>query len=531
MDMDMDMDESLRTILELGLFGGKIVDRREGRGGLIYIVEQENCSPGRVAYKTVKEFENKPANRINGFIREARNWVDFSGHYSIVTPHFIKMYEGVPLVCMPYCDGDLRALIKLKLDLISVINIGLQIVKGMMVANSRGMEHHQDIKPENILYSDLSLKFHGFPPSNVDPSARYSVKIADFGVANAWFDNYLGGTNAYKAPEQYVLDNTKIFAPDIFAVGIVIAELYQGYHPAVQSSEIDPGKKWKGKKLKKWARSGTRYFSEHQSPVAKSLIQLLSEMLSADANMRPSFASCYDRLAELLKILSPITLAQMESLFVYYDTNANHRTLESGLHAQLKLLAIPSERDLVKERLTRDLSVCLRAGSQDLESILEVHHRAAALQRACWNNIESMDKKHLVEASQKVVVFALSSCDLITSRNLWSTADFGESNPRKLGSDLEARMEILCTSIDRLTYLNSYSEELKAQVYSGGSQIQACLLLKAALNEWTANRWTTARELLGQARQIATPEPELDELYESWQSMETHHAARELQNS
>ncbi|MNE98027.1 hypothetical protein D3C80_1964800 [compost metagenome] len=48
--------------------------------------------------------------------------------------------------------------------------------------------------------------------------------------------------------------------------------------------------------------------------------------------------------------------------------------------------------------------------------------------------------------------------------------------------------------------------------------------MKEALNEWIANRWSNARALLGQAHQLATSEPELDELYRSWQSMEKHHS-------
>jgi hypothetical protein len=51
----MDMDKHLQEFLEACLFRGKIVDRREGRGGLIYIVDQENSFPDRVAYKTIKE--------------------------------------------------------------------------------------------------------------------------------------------------------------------------------------------------------------------------------------------------------------------------------------------------------------------------------------------------------------------------------------------------------------------------------------------------------------------------------------------
>lgn len=520
----MDMDKHLKEFLEACLFRGKIVDRREGRGGLIYIVDQENSFPNRVAYKTIKEFENNTAERVNGFIREAHNWVDFSGHYSIITPHFIKFYNGVPLVCMPCCDGDLRDLIELKPDLVAVINIGLQIVKGMIVANSRGMEYHQDIKPENILYSDLSKKLRDFPPSHIDPSVRYSVKIADFGVANAWFDDHLGGTNSYKAPEQYVVDKTKAFAPDVFAVGIVIAELYQGYHPAVQSSTIDPGKTWKGSKLKKWAGSDIRNFSEPQSPAAEALIKLLGDMLSAEPSARPTFSRCYERLAELLATLSPITLNQMELLFDYYDCNANHQSLESDLHGQLKLLVIPSKRQFVKDKLARDLSFCLGTDSEDLENFLEIHHRANALQQACRGDIDSAQRALLIEASRKVVLFVLSSCELINSFNLWSTPAFKESPPEKIGSDLEARSEILCTNIERLIYLKSYDQELKGQVESGGSEIKACLLMNEASNEWIANRWSNARALLGRALQLATSEPELDVLYKNWLSVEKLHS-------
>lgn len=518
----MDMDENLKEYLEFCLFKGRIVDRRKGRGGLVYIVEQENTSPSRVAYKTVKEFERNTTEHIDGFIREAHNWVDFSGHYSIISPHFIKMHKGVPLVCMPYCDGDLRGLIKLKPDIIAVINIALQVVKGMMVAISRGMEYHQDIKPENILYSDLSRSFHGFPPSHVDPSVRYSVKIADFGVANAWFNDYLGGTNAYKAPEQYMVDKARSFAPDIFAVGIVIAELYQSYHPAVQSSDIDPGKKWKGSKLKKWAQGGVRNFAEPQSSTAKALVELLGEMLSADPNARPSFARCYERLAEMLKGLSPTTLEQMELLFDYYDCNANHKSLESGLHALLKLLVIPSKREFVREKLSNELSLCLRKGLGNLENLFEVHFRANALEKACMGKVEGVQRELLVEASRAVVLFVLSSCELITCGDLWSTPAFKEFNPSKLGSDLEARTDVLFTSVDRLVSLNSYDQELRRQVESGGSQIQACILMNKALGEWVARRWSNARSLLGEAHLLATPEPELDKLYKSWQSMEKH---------
>ncbi|MNR05319.1 hypothetical protein D3C85_1213410 [compost metagenome] len=178
----------------------------------------------------------------------------------------------------------------------------------------------------------------------------------------------------------------------------------------------------------------------------------------------------------------------------------------------------------MKDKLARDLSFCLSANSESLENLLEVYHRANALQQACIGKIESAQRALLIEASRKIVLFVLSSCELITSFSLWSTPAFKESNPRKIGSNLEARSEMLCKSIERLIFLESYDQELKGKVESGGSEIKACLLMKEALNEWIANRWSNARALLGQAHQLATSEPELDELYRSWQSMEKHHS-------
>lgn len=60
------MNEFEQIALELHVFKGKIIERREGRGGLIYIVEQD-AYPRRIAYKTIKEFEtnNRPFDTMN----------------------------------------------------------------------------------------------------------------------------------------------------------------------------------------------------------------------------------------------------------------------------------------------------------------------------------------------------------------------------------------------------------------------------------------------------------------------------------
>ncbi|WP_434155771.1 protein kinase domain-containing protein [Pseudomonas sp. JZ134] len=509
-----------RYLLEKFLFKGKIIKEFTGRGGLIYIVSQEGTCPDKVAYKTIQKFEDATPELISGFSREAENWIKFSGHYLIVTPYFVKNFQGIPLICMPYCNGDLRHLREEhELDFVAVLNLGLQIIKGLMVANSRGMRHHQDIKPENLLYLDLSEKYQGFPPSNVDLSVKFSVRIADFGVANAWDNGHPGGTNAYKAPEQYTIDSSGKFCPDVFAVGVVITELYQGYHPAKKAPGGNP-KSWRWGMLERWARSNERNFAKPQSTEATELVQLLGNMMNADPALRPSFQHCYGVIASLLQRVSPQTLVQMELLFDYYDYSANHRKLEGELFRQLKISKIAEKKESVKEKMVLELRGVLDRGVTTHSSALETHHRATALYKLCGRNLTEHEKSTIVSASECVVVFFLDNCELFTSSDLFSSFSFREPSPYKLGSNIEARSEILNTNIDRLIYLKAYDAGLKLKVVTGGEEIRACLLMGEAIKYWINGNVRDACALLEQVQELACQELELDDLYRTWKYAE-----------
>lgn len=503
-----------QSFLETQVFKGRIVERRKGRGGLIYIIEQD-AIPNRIAYKTIQEFETDLSVDTKRFDREARNWFEFSGHPLVIRPFFIKVVDNVPLICMPYCDGDLRNLVEERLSLTSVVCISLQIVKGMIVANTRGMDHHQDIKPANLLYVDLSKKYQNFPPEGVDSAVRYSVRIADFGVANAWQDNHPGGTNAYKAPEQHTPHNYNKFAPDIFAVGLVIAELFQGYHPAAKDIETQVSK-WKGSKLKKWAIGGERHFSPIENPQAGDLVKLITDMLMADPSGRPSFQQCYGRLEQMLKDLSDVTFKQLNLLFEYFDCVANYCQLESEIEKWLKLAENPSELESVKIRIEKHIEVNLDGGVINIESALSMHHLLNALNRLCKTDFDQKDKNLLIEGSKEIVKFTLEHHKSITANCLWPSLAFFEPQPKKLASDIEAKAEILNMSIERLERFCGYEKELENQVNNGGNVIVACRIMNDASKMWTAGHIVEACNLLGQVRQLVPHEPELERLYETW---------------
>lgn len=518
----MPWNKHTQTLLEMTVFKGKVIERRKGRGGLVYIVEhKQNVYPKRVAYKTIQEFESNVSIDTERIEREARSWFHFAGHPLVIKPIFVESWDGVPLICMPYCDGDLSRLVGQEQSLTGVVCLALQIVKGMIVANNRGMEHHQDVKPENLLYIDLSRKFQGFPPPGVDPSVKYSVRIADFGVANAWHDSHLGGSNAYKGPEQHDAKLYDAFAPDIFGVGLVIAELYQGYHPAVKGSGPKVWK-WKGSKLKKWTIEGERHFAPAQVPQAQELVSLVTQMLAADPSKRPPFQRCYDRLASILKTLNPNTLEQLELLFRYFDYLSTYCELEDEIGRQLRLAVIPGQRESVQADIRKRLKDTVEAGVASLESTLRVHHLSKALHRMCRKDCTREDTDLLVEASRLVVRFVLGHHESITADCLWPSFSFGDPEPKKLFSDVEAKAEILNTSIERLRLLGAYDGQMKEQVDDGGKLIQACRVLNDASRAWLAGRYSQAFNLLDEVRKLVPQEPQLESLRKRWISARDH---------
>jgi serine/threonine-protein kinase len=79
---------------------------------------------------------------------------------------------------------------------------------------------HRDLKPSNILIADGS------------PAAAPSVRLLDFGIAEASGDNYLGVRNyiavAYAAPEHSEATTPQT---DVYSLGILLAELVLGCLP------------------------------------------------------------------------------------------------------------------------------------------------------------------------------------------------------------------------------------------------------------------------------------------------------------
>jgi serine/threonine-protein kinase len=146
---------------------------------------------------------------------------------AVATVYSLEEIDGRLVLASEYVEGrTLRALIDAgPLGVAAASQIARHIARGLAAAHAAGVVH-RDLKPENIV---------------VGPAG--AAKIVDFGIA--WLDNPPGtqqgkltrdgamvGTPAYMAPEQ-LLGAVPDGRTDIYAFGVILAEMLSGRHPLV----------------------------------------------------------------------------------------------------------------------------------------------------------------------------------------------------------------------------------------------------------------------------------------------------------
>jgi len=139
-------------------------------------------------------------------------------------PNIVKLHEVIKqnnklYLVFEYMEQNILQLLRTKLEKrcvneIEIRNIIFQALQGIYFMHRSGY-FHRDLKPENI------LEFKG------------TVKIADFGLAKAVnssppYTEYVS-TRWYRAPELILNSNDYDAKIDIFAIGAIMAELYNGH--------------------------------------------------------------------------------------------------------------------------------------------------------------------------------------------------------------------------------------------------------------------------------------------------------------
>jgi eukaryotic-like serine/threonine-protein kinase len=127
----------------------------------------------------------------------------------------------IPFYVMPFYPGTLRDLMKGGIPDGKALSLFLQILEGVEAAHLRGV-WHRDLKPENILY---------------DP-ATDTLVVADFGIAHFEQEDLYTAVETkdgqrlanfqYAAPEQRMRDKAIDHRTDIYALGLVLNEMFTG---------------------------------------------------------------------------------------------------------------------------------------------------------------------------------------------------------------------------------------------------------------------------------------------------------------
>ena len=217
-----------------------------GGGGMGVVYKAEDLKLGRrVALKFLPEELANDARAMERFQQEARA-ASAINHPNICTIYEVEEYNDQLFIVMELLEGNTlrdrispgqtaisekRGTAEKPFPLASLLDIGIQIARGLEAAQQKGIIH-RDIKPANIFVSD-----HGH------------VKILDFGLArlerkglcavetgpaeellanpNLTRTGAKMGTAGYMSPEQVRGDDLDV-RTDLFSFGLVLYEMATG---------------------------------------------------------------------------------------------------------------------------------------------------------------------------------------------------------------------------------------------------------------------------------------------------------------
>jgi len=212
-------------------------------------------------------------------------------------PYVIQVFDsgtdhGQFYVVMELVDhGSLDDLMALQPQLPEqrVLEIGIQVARGLRAAHRRGLIH-RDVKPANILFVD-----------------EHAAKIGDFGLASTATQRWavggvVWGTPEYVAPER-LNNDPEDFRSDIYSLGATLFHAIAGKPPIEASTN-----------------SAIALLESKQRPldlqttapdVSAATIEILQRMIAADPAQR--FSSYDDLVAELERAWRALALEDATS--------------------------------------------------------------------------------------------------------------------------------------------------------------------------------------------------------------------------
>jgi serine/threonine protein kinase len=197
---------------------------RIGSGGMGEVWKAEDTNLLRtVAVKLLRAEIAGDAEWKARFLREARTAARLS-HPNIATIYAIDEVEQRMYIAMEFVEGEsLKSLIASRaLSMPDVVRIIKRCADALNEAHAHGVIH-RDVKPENILVSQRTVKMLDFGIAKLmDVQSEEAGKLTS--------DGTIIGTPDYMSPEQ-ALGKPVDHRSDIFSLGVVLYEALSGRHP------------------------------------------------------------------------------------------------------------------------------------------------------------------------------------------------------------------------------------------------------------------------------------------------------------
>lgn len=301
--------------------GGKVTGPVEGAYGEIYSILLNDSGRTRIAAKSprIKRFGNSDKARIG--VEQVLHELEKT-HCIFMVPWVTKFFDvqiihGWPFILSRYRDGSLEDLIANPLawspqDRFASL---IQIVRALRLAGKKGIAAHQDLKPGNVFFDDLSRK--RVPKES--KGMHFHVFVGDFGQADAFRDfGRNSGSRPYMAPEQFSstpINPAMSSAFDVFALGVITFEVFtDGKHPVgMPTAEVWPwrqgiSQKWNRESTwREWATASDKSRQLENDRLPAGMRDLVLASLSADPDARPSLEDFEERLWGALKLFDSET--------------------------------------------------------------------------------------------------------------------------------------------------------------------------------------------------------------------------------
>jgi serine/threonine protein kinase len=204
-------------------FDGYTVVRQVGSGGSGTVFLVTASDDQNLALKLL-DTSRTPHQKLKRFQNEIQFCLRPGSEHIVHVLDYGRAPDGSLFYVMPYYPRTLRDLIKQRPPQNQLLPLYSKILDCVEAAHLLGV-HHRDIKPENLLY---------------DPTTN-QVVLADFGIARFQEEQLITPVDtgpserlanfAYAAPEQRFPGQTVDQRADIYALGLILNEIFTGQIP------------------------------------------------------------------------------------------------------------------------------------------------------------------------------------------------------------------------------------------------------------------------------------------------------------